>query len=89
MVFLLKALPCFEQQEKGVSEKIISALKTKHIVISFPSLTLTGKAKGMGNYYHSFALDLINRLNLAYFKLEYPNEIFYVLNKNGTAISLL
>jgi 16S rRNA (guanine(1405)-N(7))-methyltransferase len=81
MVFLFKTLPCFEQQEKGISEKIITSLKTKHIVISFPSKTLTGKTKGMENYYHTIAMDLINRLNLNYFKLEYSNEVFYVLNK--------
>lgn len=85
VVFLFKALPCFEQQEKGVSEKIITSLKAKHIVISFPSRSLTGKAKGMENYYHSFALELINRLNLDYFKLEYPNEVFYVFNKEPGA----
>ena len=55
MVFLFKTLPCFEQQEKGISEKIITSLKAEHIVISFPSRSLTGKAKGMENYYHSFA----------------------------------
>jgi 16S rRNA (guanine(1405)-N(7))-methyltransferase len=81
VVFLLKTLPCLERQEKGVSEKIITSLKAKHIVISFPSKSLTGKAKGMENYYHTFALELINRLNLEYFKLEYPNEVFYLLNK--------
>jgi 16S rRNA (guanine(1405)-N(7))-methyltransferase len=81
MVFLFKTLPCLEQQEKGVSEKIITSLKAKYIVISFPSKSLTGKAKGMENYYHTFAMELINRLNLEYFKLEYPNEVFYVLNK--------
>ncbi|UCH95103.1 MAG: hypothetical protein JSV88_33300 [Candidatus Aminicenantes bacterium] len=83
MVFLLKTLPCLEQQEKGISEKIITSLKAKHIVISFPSKTLTGKAKGMENYYHTFALELIKRLNLEYFKLEYSNEIFYVINKTS------
>ena len=81
VVFILKTLPCCEQQEKCVSDKIISSLKAKHIIISFPSKTLTGKAKGMENHYHSFALELIRRLDLDYFKLEYPNEIFYVLNK--------
>jgi 16S rRNA (guanine(1405)-N(7))-methyltransferase len=85
VVFLLKALPCFEQQEKGVSEKIITSLKAKHIVISFPSKSLTGKAKGMENYYHTFAMELIKRLNLDYFKLEYSNEVFYVLNKEPGA----
>ncbi len=85
VVFLLKTLPCIEQQEKGVSEKIITSLNAKYIVISFPSRSLTGKAKGMENYYHSFALELINRLNLEYFKLDYPNEIFYVINKTSAS----
>ncbi len=79
VVFLLKTLPCLEQQVKGISEKIITSLKAKHIIISFPSKSLTGKDKGMENYYHSFAVELINRLNLDYFKLDYPDEVFYVL----------
>jgi len=87
VVFLLKTLPCLEQQEKGISEKIIKTLKAKHIVISFPAKTLTGKAKGMEDYYHTFALQLFSRLNLDYFKLEYPNEVFYVTN--GKALPLL
>jgi 16S rRNA (guanine(1405)-N(7))-methyltransferase len=85
VVFLLKALPCVEQQEKGAGETIITSLNAKYIVISFPSKSLTGKGKGMENYYHSFALELINRLNLEYFKLEYPNEVFYVLNKTAAS----
>lgn len=81
MVFLFKTLPCLEQQEKGVSEKIITSLKTKYIIISFPSKTLSGKVKGMENYYYTIVMELSNRLNLEYFKLEYSNEVFYVLNK--------
>jgi len=78
VVFLLKALPCLEQQEKGVSEKIIGALKAKYIVISFPSKSLTGKEKGMGDYYHRFILEILERSSLEFFKLNYSNEIFYV-----------
>jgi len=80
VVFLLKTLPCLEQQEKGVSEKIIKNLEAKHIVVSFPAKSLTGKAKGMEDYYHTFAKELFSRLNLSYFKLEYPNEVLYVVN---------
>jgi hypothetical protein len=35
----------------------------------------------MENYYHTVAIELINRLNLEYFKLDYPDEVFYVLNQ--------
>jgi 16S rRNA (guanine(1405)-N(7))-methyltransferase len=85
VVFLLKTLPCLEQQEKGVSEKIIKTLnlKSKYIVISFPSESLTGKDKGMETYYNQFILGILERLSLSmdYFKLEYSNEMFYVVIK--------
>jgi 16S rRNA (guanine(1405)-N(7))-methyltransferase len=83
VVFLLKTLPCLEQQEKGVSEKIIKTLKAKYIVISFPSESLTGKEKGMEDYYNRFILEILERLSLSldYFRLDYSNEIFYVVRK--------
>jgi len=81
VVFLLKTLPCLEQQEKGVSERIIQTLKSKYIVISFPSKSLTGKEKGMGTYYNRFILGILERLSMDYFKLEYSNEMFYVVSK--------
>jgi 16S rRNA (guanine(1405)-N(7))-methyltransferase len=81
VVFLLKTLPCLEQQEKGISERLLTSLKAKYVVISFPASTLCGKIKGMGNYYDTFALKLINTFNYNYIKLEYPNELFYVISK--------
>ena len=81
VVFLLKTLPCLEQQEKGVSETIIQSLNARYIVISFPSKSLTGKERGMGEYYHRFILEVLDRLSLDHFKLAYSNEIFYVVIK--------
>lgn len=79
MIFILKTLPSLEQQEKGASEKLLKSLKAKHIVISYPAKSLTGKEKGMGKYYQNVILELIKRLSLNYFKLEYPTEIFYIV----------
>ena len=81
VVFLLKTLPCLEQQEKGSSEAIISALAAKQIVVSFPGKTLTGKTKGMEDYYRGFILNILQRQHLEYFELEYPNENVYIINK--------
>ena len=81
VVFLFKTLPCLEQQEKGISERIISSLNTRYIAISFPARTMSGKSKGMGNFYHAFAQELFRRLNLEYVQFEYPNEVFYVIQK--------
>ncbi|MDQ1351951.1 MAG: rRNA ((1405)-N(7))-methyltransferase, partial [Acidobacteriota bacterium] len=78
VVFLLKTLPCLEQQEKGISEKLIKALKAKYIVISFPSRSLTGKAKGMAGHYGRFISGILEKMGLGYFKMEYANEVFYI-----------
>lgn len=81
VVFLLKTLPCLEQQEKGISEKLISSLKTKYMVISFPSKSLTGKAKGMAGHYGRFISGILEKMGLGYFKMEYANEVFYIVGK--------
>jgi 16S rRNA (guanine(1405)-N(7))-methyltransferase len=79
VAFLFKTLPCLEQQEKGASEKILSSLNTRYIVISFPNKSLTGKSKGMEQHYHAFAMDLLRQRNLEFYQLKYPTEIFYVI----------
>lgn len=79
VVFLLKTLPCLEQQEKGISEKLITALKKKYIIISFPSKSLSGKARGMAGHYGRFILEILEKMGLGYFKMEYANEVFYVV----------
>ncbi|MDQ1355219.1 MAG: rRNA ((1405)-N(7))-methyltransferase [Acidobacteriota bacterium] len=83
VVFLLKTLPCLEQQEKGISEKLIKALKAKYVVISFPSKSLTGKAKGMAGHYGRFILGILEKMRLGYFKMEYANEVFYIVGERN------
>jgi 16S rRNA (guanine(1405)-N(7))-methyltransferase len=80
-VFLLKTLPCLEQQEKGVSDRLLNSLEAKYIVVSFPCQTIGGQAKGMNQYYDTFARQLFTRLGVDFFKLEYPSEIFYVIHR--------
>jgi 16S rRNA (guanine(1405)-N(7))-methyltransferase len=77
-VFLLKTLPCLEQQEKGVSDRLLSSLKAKYIVVSFPCQTIGGQVKGMDQHYDTFASQIFTRLGIDFFKLTYPSEIFYV-----------
>jgi 16S rRNA (guanine(1405)-N(7))-methyltransferase len=81
VVFLLKTLPCLEQQEKGISEKIIKELNAKYTIISFPSKSLTGREKGMATYYRQFIVGILDKLELKYFQLEYSNEFFLVIRK--------
>jgi len=80
VALLLKALPSLEQQEKGAGERIISGIKARHIVVSFPVRTLSGKARGMEKHYHRVISDLAQRLGYGCACLSYPDEVFYILS---------
>ncbi|MCP4221404.1 MAG: hypothetical protein GY765_42655, partial [bacterium] len=82
MIFLFKTLPCLEQQEKGVTQKLLQNLEANYVVVSFPSKTLGGRTKGMEDYYDGFIVEHLRALRMEYFKLEYGNEVFYVIDKS-------
>jgi 16S rRNA (guanine(1405)-N(7))-methyltransferase len=78
VAFLLKAVPCLEQQERGASLRLLRSLKARHGVVSFPVRSLGGHSKGMEEHYTAMAEDLIEKLGTDAEALRYPSEIFYV-----------
>ena len=78
VVFLLKAVPCLEQQEKGAGGRLLRGLRARWAVVSFPARTLGGRDRGMGQYYDRFMARTVGELGIAARKMEYPNEVFYV-----------
>ncbi len=79
VVLLLKALPCLERQEKGISLELLRSLRTRCVVASFPVETLGGRDKGMVRHYDSFMTGLVDQLAATMHKMEHPNEVLYVL----------
>ncbi len=81
-VMLLKTLPCLEQQEKGISARILSQLICNQLIISFPAKSLGGKEKGMVESYRAFLMDLIEGSDYGLRgELLFENETVYVLLK--------
>jgi 16S rRNA (guanine(1405)-N(7))-methyltransferase len=78
VAFLLKAVPCLEQQERGASLRLLRALRSRHAVVSFPVHSLGGRSKGMEEHYAAMAGELIEALGADAEVLRYPSEIFYV-----------
>jgi 16S rRNA (guanine(1405)-N(7))-methyltransferase len=79
LAFLLKAVPCLEQQERGASLRLLRALKVRFAVVSFPVRSLGGRSKGMAEHYAAMAGELIKTLGSDAEVLRYPSEIFYVI----------
>jgi 16S rRNA (guanine(1405)-N(7))-methyltransferase len=80
VVFLLKALPGIEQQKKGSSIKLLKALRTHYIVVSFPIKSLGSREKGMQQYYGNFMDQLINELDSPVEIMNLSNEVFYIID---------
>lgn len=80
MVFLFKSLDTLEPK-KGhkFAEKLVKSLKTKHIVVSFPIRTLSGRE--MRHPYRGWIERMLSRIGLNFKILKYKNEIFYIIRK--------
>lgn len=81
VVFLFKTLPCLEQQEKGISLKLLSQLSESQIVVSFPAKSLGGKEKGMYTHYQSFFESLIAEVQREFVEIRFENETVYIIDK--------
>ena len=62
------------------SEKIITAIPAKFIVVSFPTLTMSGKP--MNHPRRGWIELMCKRLEYKFQVLEFSNEIFYVVKKS-------
>jgi hypothetical protein len=78
--FLFKMTDVLEQgRGHKVTEQILQAVKAKFVVVSFPTLTMSGKRM---NYPRRRWMELMcERLGWSYSLIEMPNELFYVVMK--------
>jgi 16S rRNA (guanine(1405)-N(7))-methyltransferase len=77
IAFILKTLPCLEQQQKGAGEAILDRIKAKHMLISYPLRTLGGNRKGLGATYEADFSVLAEKRGWHYKRFEFPNELAF------------
>ncbi|MFH1451280.1 MAG: hypothetical protein ABIF89_01570 [bacterium] len=81
VVFMLKLLPSLEQQEKGSSLKVLKNQLAGYLVVSFPVKSLSGKKKGMADFYSQSFEDLIVNEPWKVEKLLFDSELVFVIKK--------
>jgi len=82
VVFLLKALPCLEQQEKDAGRHILNQIQAPYVVVSFPAQSIGGQDKGMAGHYARVMDGLIADLQWGVQKLSFTKETYYVLSRS-------
>jgi len=78
VAFLLKTVPCLEQQQKGATVRLLRQLRVRHAVVSFPAKTLGGREKGMRTHYDAVMSAIAEELGASTRRFDYLNETFYV-----------
>ena len=80
LCFLLKMTDILDKgRGHRKTEEVIKAVRASFIVVSFPTVTMSGKKM---NYPRRRWIELLcNRLGYAYDLIEFPTEIFYVVKK--------
>ena len=79
--FLFKLLPLIERQAKGRSAKLLREIDARHIIVSYPTKSLSGKGKGMRTFYAAAFEDLIGEDLCVSAEKEIGDELVYVVVK--------
>lgn len=81
VVFMLKLLPCLEHQKKGCSLEILKRQKCKFIVVSYPIKSISGKEKGMAEFYRNSFMNMVKSENWKIEELLFDSELVFIVEK--------
>ncbi|GHO43642.1 hypothetical protein [Ktedonospora formicarum] len=59
IAFIFKTLPCLEQVDKQASQRLLRAIRARHLFVSFPVASLGGRGKGMSANYEAHFQQLV------------------------------
>lgn len=85
VAFLLKVVPCLEQQRAGASLDILRALRVPRAVVSFPTCSLGGRMNGMYIHYRAMLYQLAEQISAGVEEWRYRTETYYVLNLESSS----
>ena len=83
IALLLKTLPCLDQQEPGASVRLLTHIKARVIVVSYPVRSLGGRQKGMTETYRSSFERLAGTLDRSLTELDITGELVFVLTPHS------
>ncbi|HEU5316003.1 MAG TPA: methyltransferase [Chloroflexota bacterium] len=79
VALLLKAVPCLEQQAPGSAARLLDAVQARWLVVSFPTRSLGGAAKGMVSHYREVMAALLSARGWQAQELLFPRELAFVV----------
>ncbi|GEM_PF-1377539 len=81
IVLLLNLIPVLEMIEKDCTQKILSLINAKKIIVSFPTSTLKTRKNYLGNHYESEFTKKLTAWNLPFTIKIYETEVVFTISK--------
>lgn len=81
VALLLKTSPTLERQEKNSTLRLLQALKTPFVVVSFSVKSLGGREKGMAAHYEREFLSMVENEPWQVRKLAFETELVFVVTR--------
>jgi 16S rRNA (guanine(1405)-N(7))-methyltransferase len=82
VALLLKTLPCLEQADKESARRILTGIRARTLIVSFPVRSIGGKEKGMRQHYASQFESLLAELGWPYRKFLFASELAYRIERD-------
>lgn len=79
VALLFKALPLIQRQRREGASALLGAINARHIVISFPTRTLSGRDVGMAGHYAKWMDANLGKEMRVVDQFEQGREMFYVV----------
>ncbi|MCO5176735.1 MAG: hypothetical protein M9890_07165 [Thermomicrobiales bacterium] len=86
VALLLKSVPCLDQQDRATAARVLSAVRACWYVVSFPSQSIGGRAKGMERTYRARFAALLDELgwqSRTTHELDMASELVFIIDGEG------
>ena len=80
VAFFLKELPRFEQNYGGLGLALLAALRVRHLVVSFPTVSFHG-GRSLTNHYRRFFYNFIAGQEWPVVEIEFESELVFCAKK--------
>jgi 16S rRNA (guanine(1405)-N(7))-methyltransferase len=81
IAWLLKLVSPLELQKKNATIDLINRIKSKYIIISYTTKTISGKDKRMKDFYSTKFESLAAHNNFKYTRIDFDSELVYIVEK--------
>ncbi len=81
VALLLKIIPCLEQADKGIGQRLFTQINAPVLIVSFPLRSLGGYEKGMAEQYERRFYELVAGRAWMIDRYVFPNELVYRIRR--------